>query len=270
MTTEEGNRQSDSCAGGAPLSSKTDVAVTTEVYRPTAIRGFSNWPKLDNPRLISLEAKSQRCLLGDHTSFSSAKSPAASGRVALGDYSPRAPTDPDVPALEHPVPRPTDSPSTVVPTAIQPTDVDMFNEPQCVQHVSLDQVCWPTLRFPPLGPPGRVPQLRRYYQSATTSCCPFRRTSFPSFGSTSVALVVFAPRQTSKLPEPGVVNPVSPPGSCRGSNRISQVPGEPHIRLHMFQTDAGRTACTRPIQYSNVALGHHKAKAPTIGSFDAQ
>jgi len=34
--------------------------------------------------------------------------------------------------------------------------------------------------------------------------------------------------QTSEPPEPGVVNPVSPPGCCRGSNRSSQVPGEPH------------------------------------------
>ena len=37
------------------------------------------------------------------------------GRVALGRYLPRAPTDPDVPALEHPVPRPTASPSTWSP-----------------------------------------------------------------------------------------------------------------------------------------------------------
>ena len=33
----------------------------------------------------------------------------------------------------------------------------------------------------------------------------------------------------------------------------------------MFQTDAGRTACTRPIQCSSVALGISKAKAPTKG-----
>ena len=45
-----------------------------------------------------------------------------------------------------------------------------------------------------------------------TSCCPSRRTSFPSLGDTSVALVVFAPWQTSELPEPGVGNPVSPSG----------------------------------------------------------
>ena len=34
------------------------------------------------------------------------------GRVALGDFSPRAPTDPDVRTLAHPVPQPTDLLST--------------------------------------------------------------------------------------------------------------------------------------------------------------
>ena len=61
----------------------------------------------------------------------------------------------------------------------------MLTEPRCVPHVSLDRVCRPTLRFPPQGPPGRVPQLQRYYQGATTSCRPSRRTSLPSLGGTS-------------------------------------------------------------------------------------
>lgn len=33
----------------------------------------------------------------------------------------------------------------------------------------------------------------------------------------------------------------------------------------MFQSDAGRTACTRPLQCSNVALEGPSAKAPTTG-----
>jgi hypothetical protein len=37
------------------------------------------------------------------------------------------------------------------------------------------------------------------------------------------------------------------------------------VRLHMFQSDAGRTAHTRPLRCSSVALGHRKAKAPTKG-----
>jgi len=43
-------------------------------------------------------------------------------------------------------------------------------------------------------------------------------------GDTSVALAKFAPRRTGAPPSPGVDNPVSPSGCCRGSNRSSQVP----------------------------------------------
>ena len=66
-------------------------------------------------------------------------------------------------------------------------------------------------------------------------------------------------------------NPVSPAGmlprkqqDLPSSWRISIV------RLHMFQTDAGRTAHIRPLRCSSVAPGRSKAKAPTTGSFDAQ
>ena len=59
---------------------------------------------------------------------------------------------------------------------------------------------------------GEVRQLQRYYQDAMTSCCPSRRTSFPSLGDTSRSLVVFAPWRTSEPPRPGVGNPVSPAG----------------------------------------------------------
>ena len=47
-----------------------------------------------------------------------------------------------------------------------------------------------------------------------------------------VALVVFALCQTSALPEPGVGNPVSPAGNCRGAKvGLSQVPGEPQLSV---------------------------------------
>ena len=154
----------------------------------------------------------------------------------------------------------------MVPVAIQSSDGDMLTEPQCARHVSLDRVCRPTLRFPPQGPPGRVPLLQRYYQSATTSYRPSRRTSFPSLGGTSVALVVFAPRRTSAPPRPGVGNPVSPSGKLpRRRQDLPSSWGTPIVRLHMFQTDAGRTTCTRPLRCSSMALGRSKAKAPTKG-----
>ena len=100
---------------------------------------------------------------------------------------------------------------------------------------------------------------------------PSRRTSFPSLGDTLVALVVFAPGRTSGRQGLELVTRCLHPAIDQGTNRtLPSSWGTSVIRLHMFQTDAGRTACTRPIQYSNVAPGHHTARAPTIGAFGAQ
>jgi hypothetical protein len=108
----------------------------------------------------------------------------------------------------------------MVPEAIRSTYVDMFKEPQCVQHVALDRFCWPTLRFPPLGPPGRVPLLQRYYQSATTSYRHLAALRFLRLAIPQRPLVDFAPWRTSEPPWPGVGNPVSPAGiSLRSKSR---------------------------------------------------
>ena len=66
----------------------------------------------------------------------------------------RAPTDPDVRALTHPVSRPAGLPSATVPEAIRLSYVNRQTEPRSVPPVSLDRVCRPTLRFPPLAPAG--------------------------------------------------------------------------------------------------------------------
>ena len=82
------------------------------------------------------------------------------------------------------------------------------------------------------------------------------------------SLVLFAPRRTSAPPGPGVGHPVSPAGiSPRKRQDLPSSWGTPIVRLHMFQSDSGRTACTRPLflQCSSVALGISKAKAPTKG-----
>jgi hypothetical protein len=71
----------------------------------------------------------------------------------------RAPTDPDVRALAHPVLQPTGSPSMIGPRGYSTKLREHAVEPQCAQHVSLGRVCRPTLRFPPQDPPGRVPLL---------------------------------------------------------------------------------------------------------------
>ena len=139
-------------------------------------------------------------------------------------------------------------------------------EPRCVPHVSLDRVCRPTLRFPPQGPPGRVPLLRRYYQSATTSCRPSRRTSLPSLGGTSRctrSCSLLGGRVRRRGLE--LVTRWLRPGYCRGDDRISQVPGEPRLSVCTCSVDSGRTACTRPLRCRSVALGIRTAKAPTKG-----
>ena len=139
-------------------------------------------------------------------------------------------------------------------------------EPRCVPPVSLDRFCRPTLRFPSQGPPGRVPLLRRYYQSAATSRRPSRRASLPSLGGTSVALVRFAPGRTSAPPRPGVGHPVAPTGKLpRKRQDLPSSRGTPIVRLRMFHTDAGRTAGARPLRRCGMALSHRTAKAPAKG-----
>ena len=72
-----------------------------------------------------------------------------------------------------------------------------------------------TPRFPPAGPLGQVPRLQRYYQGATTSCRPSRRTSLPSLGDTRGTLAVSLPMPPSvaasglglvtRYPRPGLL-----------------------------------------------------------------
>ncbi len=113
---------------------------------------------------------------------------------------------------------------------------------------------------------GPVRQLRRYYQGAMTSCRPSRRASLPSLGGTSAFTRSFAPRRTSAPPKPGVGDPVSPAGtSLRKRQDLPSSWRTPIVRLHMFHSDAGRIANTRPLQCRDLALGDRKAKAPAKG-----
>ncbi len=193
------------------------------------------------------------------------------GRVALGSYPPRAPTDPDVRTLAHPVPRPTDSPSATVPETIRSSYGDMWFEPRCARHVSLNRVCRPTLRFPPQGPPRRVPLLQQYYQSATTSCRSSRCTSFPSLGGTSA--FTRSVRSPADECTAGAWS-WSPGISSRDFPRKRQdLPSSweiPIVRLHMFPSDAGRTACTRPFTVQQRGPWYYKSKGSHERSFDAQ
>ena len=96
-----------------------------------------------------------------------------------------------------------------------------------------------------------------------TSCCPSRRTSFPSLGDTSVSLVVFAPRRTSGPPRPGVGNPVSPAGMLpRKQQDLPSSWGTSIIRLPCSKpTPAGLLAPDHTVQqrgpWSSKGRGSH-------------
>ncbi len=93
-----------------------------------------------------------------------------------------------------------------------------------------------------------------------------RRSAVPRFHSLCSLLDGRVRRQGLEL-----VTRYLRPGINRGANRVLPSSwGTPIVRLHMFPSDAGRTACTRPLQCSSVAPGRPSAEAPTIGTFDAQ
>ena len=105
-----------------------------------------------------------------------------------------------------------------------------------IRHpASLDRV--------PVGP---VPPLQRYYQDATISCLPSRRTSFPSLGGTTVASAIRSVWLEMPKPPAGGVeafagHPPSRP-SCRGKGRTSQVPARPQWPVrHALRLRRNRT-----------------------------
>ena len=177
----------------------------------------------------------------------------------------RAPTDPYVLILEHTVPQLTVRRSRRVPVVIRPRSVDMrenlivFNmfpsvEPAGRRFASLHRV----LRgeFPCFI--GTIKALRR--PAALPAALRFLRLAVPPR-----SLVLFAPQQTSALPRPGVVIPVSPAGnSQRKRQDLPSSWGTPSVRSPC-SVDAGRTARTRPLRCNSAAPGDRKAKAPAKG-----
>ena len=151
--------------------------------------------------------------------------------------------------------------------AIRSCFVDTVVEFRCIRRVSQERFLDPTPRFPPLAPGGT-----RSPASSVLS----RRYDFPPsipphfvafvWRYLSRSLAHFAPRRTSAPPRPGVGNPVSPAGtSPRKRQDLPSSWRTPIVRLHMFHTDAGRTADTRPLRCCGMALGPRMAKAPAKG-----
>ncbi len=114
--------------------------------------------------------------------------------------------------------------------------------------------------------PGAVRQLHRYYQDAMTPC---RHPAALRF------LRLAVPRMHSLLSLPGgrvrrqdleLVTRYLRPGIRRGANRVLPSSwGTTIVRLHMFQSDAGRTACTRPSSTAAWPLVIERQGLPRLG-----
>jgi len=121
-------------------------------------------------------------------------------------------------------------------------------------------------RFPPLAPAGGCSPtslvLSRRYDALPPSC----RTSFPRLAVPRLHSLISLPDGRVRRQGLELVARYLRPGIRRGANRVLPSSwGTPIVRLHMFQSDAGRTACTRPLRCTSVAPGHPTAKAPTKG-----
>ena len=120
----------------------------------------------------------------------------------------------------------------------------------------------PTLRFPRASSPASTVPSKR------CDFLPLVPPRFVSFAWRYLSLHSFSSLLSGRVRRSGLE--LVPGGSSRdvaeettGSPKSSW--GTPIVRLHMFHTDAGRTAGTRPLQCRGVALGHRTAKAPARG-----
>ena len=140
----------------------------------------------------------------------------------------------------------------------------MLIEPRSARHVSLDRVCRPTLRFPPLGPPGEFPSFNgtiKRYDFLSPIPPHFVSFAWRYLGCTRW----FAPRRTSAPSRPGVGNPVLPPGIAEETTGSPKFLGNPNCPFAHVPSRRRQDCCTRPLRCCSVALGDSKAKAPTIG-----
>ncbi len=106
---------------------------------------------------------------------------------------------------------------------------------------------------------------------ALTPRHPSRRASFPSLGGTSFALLVRLSRwAAARAPRAWGFSPVSPTASERGSDEVSQVPGEPRCGHALF-SDPGGIGYARPITARPMRpSAQMTASAPTTSnSFEA-
>lgn len=125
--------------------------------------------------------------------------------------------------------------------------MDTLVEFRGIRRVSQERFHDPASRFPPLAPAGSCSPASSVLSRRYDALPPSRRTSFPSLGGTSGPLVVSLPCGRVHREGLELVTRYLRPGFRRGANRVLPSSwGTLIIRLHMFHSDAGRTAGTRP------------------------
>ena len=125
-----------------------------------------------------------------------------------------------------------------------------------------------TPRFPPLAPAGNCSPASRVLSRRSDFLSPipppFVAFDWRYHGSTR--FVSLPTPSSAAVCGPGVGHPVPPAGvSSAETTGSPKFLGNLDCPFARVLTDAGRTACTRPIRCSSVAPGPPSAKAPTIG-----
>jgi len=127
-----------------------------------------------------------------------------------------------------------------------------------------------TPRFPPAGPLGQVPRLQRYYQGATTSCRPSRRTSLPSLGHTTGTLAISLPAPPSVVTlDLGLITRYPRPGLLPWRRQdLPRSWGTPSVLLPCSSTPAGPSCQAFATRRRGPRYVHDEGSR--IGTFEAQ
>ena len=191
--------------------------------------------------------------------------------MALGGCPPRAPTDPDVPTLEHPVPQ--------VTLLFHHDLASAVTNPCCTIH----RLCGDTSRrfeaLQALPDDGRVTRCLASHppgprgssspdSSVLSRHCDFLPPFPPRFvsfawryhGTTHVSLPPPLRAAASGL---GLFARYPPPGCFRGDDRISQVPGEPRFPFAHVLRPRPASACLTTRGTLSMAPALRNTKAPT-------
>ena len=114
--------------------------------------------------------------------------------------------------------------------------------------------------------PGAVRQLRQYYQDAMTPCSHPAALRFLRLAVPRMHPLVSLPGGRVRRQGLELVTRYLRPGIRRGANRVLPSSwGTTIVRLHMFQSDAGRTACTRPYGAAAWPLVIERQRLPRLG-----